>query len=48
MEEKKILIADDDAEIRYIVRTLLENDGLTVVEASMEKRPCNWPTTVLT
>ncbi len=31
--ETKILFADDDEEIRHIVRTLLENDGFTVVEA---------------
>lgn len=29
----KILFADDDADIRHIVRTLLENDGFEVVEA---------------
>ncbi|MDO5649772.1 MAG: response regulator transcription factor [Gallicola sp.] len=29
----KILFADDDKEIRHIVRTLLENDGFEVVEA---------------
>ncbi len=34
MEPIKILFADDDEEIRYIVRTLLENDGFTVVEAT--------------
>lgn len=31
--EKKILIADDDAEIRELVRMLLESDGYTVLEA---------------
>lgn len=35
MEEAiKILCVDDDDDIRYTVRTLLENDGFTVVEAA--------------
>lgn len=31
--EKKILVVDDDAEIRELVRMLLESDGYAVVEA---------------
>lgn len=34
MEEKKILFADDDPEIREVVRILLESEGMTVVEAA--------------
>jgi len=30
----KILIIDDDSQIRFIIRELLENDGYTVEEAS--------------
>ncbi len=32
-EKQKILIADDDAEIREVVRVLLESEGFLVVEA---------------
>lgn len=34
MGTAKILFADDDPEIREVVRVLLENDGYTVLEAS--------------
>lgn len=37
MDTVKILIADDDAEIRMILRTLLENDGFQITEATNGK-----------
>jgi len=34
MENKKILVADDNAEIREFVRVLLESEGYTIIEAT--------------
>ena len=34
METKKILFADDDPEIREVLRLLLTSEGYTVAEAS--------------
>ena len=34
MDERKILFADDDAEIREVVRILLEGEGYRVEEAA--------------
>ena len=33
MDKRKILFADDDPEIREVVRILLESEGYQVVEA---------------
>ena len=36
-ERKRILFADDDPEIREVVRILLEHEGFEVIEASNGK-----------